>query len=203
VVDRLDRSRSVNCHKGSHEPDARDMTTFVVNIITPKVWIERPELGTYTASISQIWSMIEYDLSIVFILLSGSNLALGAAFAAVLSIRTRVQMIGALVDRFLEDADRENYKSLGKRIERMGRRRNDIVHGIRSIRKGEPDVVFLQKPYPRTLSEAEPVAYRKAEFKRVILELESLRSDIKNFRMHLSELAKAKPFPRSFLLPPE
>jgi hypothetical protein len=168
---------------------------------TSKVWIERPELGTYAASVSQIWALIEQSLSHIFIILSGSNLALGAAFVTVIPIRNRLNMIQKLVDRFLDDADRKRYQDLAARVERIGRRRNDVVHGLWSIKKDHPDVVFLHIRYPRTQEEAEPVAYGgKDKFKRLILDLEALRADVGKFRSHLSDLAKAEPFPRSFLI---
>ena len=100
----------------------------------------------------------------------------------------------------MDDADRKRYKDLAARVERIGRRRNDVVHGLWSIKKDQPDVVFLHIPYPRTQEEAEPVAYGKDKFKRLILDLEALRADVGKFRSHLSDLAKAEPFPRSFLI---
>jgi hypothetical protein len=181
----------------------KNMTTLIPDMITSNVWLERPELGAYAATVSQIWAMIESELSLTFIILSGSNLALGAAFSTVVPLRNRLEMIRALVDRFLEDPDRKKYRSLGDRAERLGKRRNSVVHGLWSTREDESDAVFLEKPYPKTLLEAEPVAYRKENFKKLILDLSSLRADLVEFRSHLLDLAKAQPFPRSFLLPVE
>ena len=173
---------------------------FEIYNTTPKVWLERPELGIYAASISQIWALIEQDLSRIFIILSGSNLALGAAFATVVAIQNRLRMVQKLVDRFLDKPDRAQFERLAGRIERMGRRRNAVVHGLWSIRKEEPDAVFLNNPYPRTQAEAEPVVWRKANFGRLILDLEALRADVGKFRKHLTDLKKVQPFPRSFLI---
>jgi hypothetical protein len=120
------------------------MTTLIPNMITANAWVERPELATYAATVSQIWAMIESELSLTFIILSGSNLALGAAFSTVVPIRNRLVMIRALVDRFLEHPDRKKYKVLETRVETLGKHRNSIVHGLWSIREDEPDVIFLE-----------------------------------------------------------
>jgi hypothetical protein len=127
-------------------------------------------------------------------------MALGSAFVTVVAIQNRFRMAQKLVERFLDKPDRAQFKTLARRIVRMGRRRNAVVHGLWSIRKEIPDTVFLHNPYPRTQAEAEPVFWKKENFKRLILDLEALRADVAKFRMHLTDLAKTQPFPRSFLI---
>jgi hypothetical protein len=178
-----------------HAPDG-----FTIYAAAPDVWHQRPKLASHIATISQIWALIEYDLVLIFVVLSGSNLAMGAVFTGVVPIQTRLTMIQKLVAAFLQREDRVAWQSLRSQIEKMAGQRNTIVHGFWSIREEEPDTIFRQERFPLAMARAKPVPYTHDTFIDVQNQLNRLRSDLAKFSAHVDDLAREQPFPRSFLL---
>jgi hypothetical protein len=165
------------------------------------VWQHRPELAGYIATITQLWSGIEYQLAIIFVILSGSSLALGRVFSDIVGIHTRLRILSTLINAFITDKDdRDRYNALESRVIRASKVRNNIVHGIWSIRDGKPDRVFLQATFPLTMAEARPVAYTRQRFVDTANSFLCLYKNLAEFDNHVSTLHQQQPFPRPFPL---
>jgi hypothetical protein len=175
--------------------------TFIIHTRSWDVWRQRPDLAGHIAAISQIWALVEYELALMFVILSGSNLALGRVFFDIVGLPPRLQMLHSLINTYMRDkADKQRYDDLQQRLRKAGSLRNSIVHGLWDIRDDRPKTIFLTHPYPLTTAEATSVPYTKRRFTDTAKSFGLLYRDIVAFRSHLSTLAQAEPFPRTFLL---
>ena len=175
--------------------------TFIVHKLGWDVWRQRPELAEHVATISQIWSLVEYELALTFTILSGSNLALGRVFFDIVGLQPRLQMLRGLINAYVkDDIDRKLYTDLQERLRKAGRLRNDIVHGLWDIRDDRPDMIFLGRPFPLTMAEAQPVPYTARRVTDTVKDFGSLYTDVSKVRDRMLSLAQAEPFPRSFVL---
>jgi hypothetical protein len=174
-------------------------TKFVIYERSLKVWEERPKLAGYIATISQLWSAIEYELAVIFVTLSGSNLSLGRVFHDIVGIHTKLGMLETLVATLIPD-DVERYEKLKERVRDKAQLRNKIVHGTWSLRKDKPDQAFLHLLFPITLAEAEAVAYTRKKFVDTANNFLGLYKEVAEFREHVGTLSQKQPFPRPFLL---
>lgn len=163
-------------------------------------WKDRPELAPYFARVVQCWAGIEWQLAMIFAILSGGHLAHARVHHDIPNIHTSARVLRTLAKTQLGKADYLTLDDLLRRAESSSTKRNKIVHGFWSIRDDKPDEIFLEKMFPTSATESKAIPYTKQRFLDTANKFLELYKDLDSFHRHILWLSRQEPFPRSALL---
>lgn len=159
--------------------------------IDPHALLSRPELAAHIALVSTQWSVIEDRLAHIYAMAMGANVdACFVSLAKVINIRTRLDMIAAVLERAVSEKMAADFEKLKKLVTRRSAERARIVHSIWCVDDGYPEALI------RWRGSSDPElrfeAYDAADFSLIELHLVEVEARLTEFAERLARVIQER-----------